>query len=548
MKILAIDIGTAHIKSVIVEARFKAFGFKGFDITLHDITSVPDAWEPTSPGERLLSPGQLQILAEIRNRYGEGVDRIVTNLPFALTGSRFQTFPLKDKRKVAAAVKFAIEDEIPFDLDDCVVSSHLFPTKTKETHVITGFAPIAPLQAFLESLQQVGLSPDCLMTEDAALAAQFQRAKGEKLRNVAVLNLGHRKSGMFFIRDGMPVLHRNSMVGGFDVTSAIAERYKIGLAEAELAKTERGFLAVPGMQLKADQQAFSETIRGALEPVFHDFQQALMAFTSRYSEPLDAIYICGGTSLLPGMSEFLAQRWQKRILPLQVTHLFPQISIRPASGLEWLLPMATALGLSQVSGEGRSLVNLRTGKLHGSSRGLKLDFKQFVYPAKLALTLYVVAMISVIGQSIFLKREREKKDAQLTRVVRSATGVSGNVLEQLKSNPDRLRSKLREKENEVTAKGGSAASNTIDLVHDLTKNLPTNAVMEVKEFELVGAKLTMKVESPTQGDADRAAAHLQQLSFLVGAKAGPFEAAKGAAKRFTLTASLPAAAPAKKGN
>ncbi len=108
MKILAIDIGTAHIKSVIVEARFKAFGFKGFDISLHDITSVPDAWEPATPGENLLSPGQLATLAEIRNRYGAGVDRIVTNLPFALYSSRFQTFPIKDKRKVAAAVKFTL--------------------------------------------------------------------------------------------------------------------------------------------------------------------------------------------------------------------------------------------------------------------------------------------------------------------------------------------------------------------------------------------------------------------------------------------------------
>lgn len=538
MKILAIDIGTAHIKSVIVEARFKAFGFKGFDIALHDITSVPDAWDPTAPAERLLSPGQLATLNEIRNRYGAGVDRIVTNLPFALYGSRFQTFPIKDKRKVNAAVKFAIEDEIPFDLDNCVVTSHLFPTKTKETHVITGFAPIPPLQGFLDSLQQIHLSPDCLMTEDAAFAAQFQRAKGEKKGNVAVLNLGHRKSGMFFFRDDLPVLHRNSMVGGFDITQAISQRYNIGMAEAEVAKTERGFLAVPGMQINADQQAFSETIRGALEPVFHDFQQSLMAFTSRYSEPLDTIYICGGTSLLPGLGEFLAHRWQKKILPFQVTHLFPQISIRPQKGLELLLPVATALGLSQVGGEGRSLINLRTGKLHGASRGLKLDFQQFVYPAKLALIVYVVAMISVIGQSIFLKRERDKKDAQLTRVVRSATGVSsGNVLETLKTNPERLRIKLREKENESMAKGaGGASSNSLDLIYDLTKGLPGNATMEVRVFELSGNKLTLEVKSPTQKDAEIASSTLAQLPVLQNAKATPITPGKGTARTFTLNA------------
>jgi len=550
MKILAIDIGTAHIKSVIVEARFKGFGFKGFDIGLHDITSVPDAWDPISPGERLLSPGQVATLAEIRNRYAPGVDRIVTNLPYSLYSSRFQTFPLKDKRKVLAAVKFAIEDEIPFDLDECVVTSHLFPTKTKETHVLTGFAPVAPLQQFLEALSEVQLSPDCLMMEDAALGAQFQRMKGESLGNVAVLNLGHRKTGMFFFRDSLPVLHRTSMVGGFDVTNAISQRYGIGMAEAELAKTERGFLAVPGMQINADQQAFSETIRTSMEPLFHDFQQSLMAFTSRYSEPVQAVYVCGGASLLPGLPEYLAQRWQKKVLPLQITHLFPQISIRPQRGLEWLLPMATALGLSQVSGEGRSSINMRTGKLIGSSRGLKLDFKQFVYPAKLALTIYVVAMISVLGQSFFLQRERSKKDIQLTRVVKDVLGGgSASYIDGLKANPDKLKSKLKEKENEFQAKGaGSGGSSTLDLLQDLTRGMPPTAGMQVNQFELVGNKLTLKVDSPTQGDAERAASALQSLPLLSNAKASPLEAGKGLRKKFTLTSVVTSMTTPKKGN
>ncbi len=541
MKILAIDIGTAHIKSVIVEARFKAFGFKGFDIALHDITSVPDAWEPASPGDQLLSPGQLATLAEIYQRYGAGVDRIVTNLPFALYSSRFQTFPLKDKRKVLSAVKFAIEDEIPFDLEECVVSSHLFPTKVKETHVLTTFAPVPPLQSFLDTLQaHAKLSPDCLMTEDAAFTAQFQRIKGEKPRNVAVLNLGHRKSGMFFFRDGLPVMHRNTMLGGYDVTKAISQRYNIGVAEAELAKTDRGFLAVPGMQVNPDQQAFSDTILAALEPIFHDFQQRLMAYTSRYNEQLQLVYVAGGTALLPGLPEFLSQRWQKKVMPLQITHLFPQISIRPQGPLEWFLPTAAALGISQVSGEARSQINLRSGKLFGGTRGLKLDFKQFVYPAKLALTLYVVAMVSVVGQSFFLQRERNRKDEQLTRAVRSvAGGGSASFIEGLKNSPDRLKAKLREKESEFQNLGAAGGgSSTLDLIYDLSKNMPPNAGMEVKQFELVGNKLTLKVESPTQGDAERAASALTGLPFFQGAKTTPLEAGKGNRKRFTLNTNL----------
>ena len=535
MKILAIDIGTAHIKSVIVETKFKRF-----DIVLHDVTSVPDAWEPRpADSEQLLSDGQLATLAEIKQRYGAGVDRIVTNLPYSLYGSRFQNYPLKDKRKVLSAVRFAIEDEIPFDIDDCVVSSHLYPMKGKETPVLTGFAPITPLSRFVDSISAMGLSPDCLMMEEAAFAAQFQRAKGEGTGNVAVLNLGHRKSGMFFFRGGMPMFHRNNMTGGYHVTEAISTRYGLGLAEAELAKVDRGFLAVPGMDLSPDQAAFAETIRGSLEPVLADFQQSLMAFNSRFGEDVQTIYVCGGTSLLPGLVEHLGHRYGKRVLTLQPTRLLPQLSIQPQKSVETLLPMATALGLSQVSGEGRSQINFRSGPLAVTGRGLALNFQQFVFPAKLATAVYAVAMLSLIGQTVLLGRQKAEKDEQLTRAIRSVLGsVPSSLMTSLKTNPTRLRASVQKKIDEYQAlvKGSGAANNpqTLTFLQDLSR-LPKSATTEIKVMDYRPNQLNLTMESPSQAAAEQAMQALQALPVLQNPKLGPLEN-RGTRKRFTLSA------------
>lgn len=539
MKILAIDIGSAHIKSVIVETKFKRF-----DIILQDITSVPDAWEPISPAEQILSPGQMSTLAEIRQRYNAGIDRIVTNLPFSLYSSRFQTFPLKDKRKVQAAVQFAMEDEIPFDIENCIVSSHLYPTKIKETNVLTGFAPIPSLERFIEGISSMGLSPDALMMDDAALAALLLRAKGgEKYRTVAVLNLGHRKSGMFFFRDGLPVLHRNTMVAGFHITEAIANRYSLGMAEAELAKVDRGFLAVPGMQLNPDQLAFSETIRGALEPIFSDFQQSMMAFSSRFNEPLQAVYVCGGTSLLPGLPEYLAHRWHKQVLPLEITKLYPMLSIQPQRNVEWLLPQAAALGISQVSGDGRSQINFRSGKLHAASRGLQLNFQQFVYPAKVALAIYLVAILSVIGQTFLLNKERANKGAQLDRAVQGVLGrISPTLLASMKATPTKLKAAIEKKVDEFQAqvKGGAKGTgpSALDLLDRVSKAVPTSVVTEIKVLDYQPGRLTLTMESPSQEAAQSAANTLSLLPFFESAKAGPLENGKGSRKRFTLNATL----------
>ena len=536
MKILAIDIGTAHIKSVIIETKFKRF-----DIVLHDITSVPDAWEPISPNEQILSPGQLSTLAAIKQRYAEGINRIVTNLPLSLYSSRFQTFPMKDKRKVQAAIKFAIEDEIPFDVENCIVTSHIFPTKTKETHALTGFAPIASLERFIEGMTSMGLSPDCLMMDDAALALQFNRAKFEG--NCALLTLGHRKSGMFFFRNGLPVMHRNSMVAGYAITSAIANRYSIGMAEAELAKVDRGFLATPEMRLNPDQLAFSETIRGAMEPIFSDFQQSLMAFSSRFGEQISTIYICGGTSLMPGLPEYLAHRWDKRVMPLEVKKLFPHFSIQPQKNVEWLLPQACALGLSQVPGDNRSQINFRSGKLHLTSKGLNLNFQQFVYPAKLAFSIYLVAMLSVIAQTFLLNRQKAETVARYDRVIQSVTGkVSQSFLAGLRSSPTKLKAavekKVKEYEDQVKGSQSATASAALQLLQDLSKAVPPSVVTEIKLMEYSPGRVSFTLESPSQTAAEKASSTLSQLPLFVNPKAGPIENGKGIRKKFSFNATL----------
>lgn len=538
MKILAIDIGTANIKSVIVETKFKRF-----DVVLHDVTSVPDAWDPVNPNpESLLTPGQLATLAEIKRRYATGIDRVVLNLPYSLYGSRFMNFPLKDKRKIQSAVKFAVEDEIPFDLDNCILTTHMFPAKGKETSVLTGFAPLPPLEQFLAHLESIELPAECLMMEDSALSSQFLRMKGERLRNVAVINLGHRKSSAFFFRDALPVLHRTTMVGGYHVSEAIAKRYSISLAEAELAKVDRAFLAVPGMQLNHDQEVFSDTIRGALEPVFMDFQQSLMAFTSRYNEPLDAIYICGGTALIPGLPEYLSQRWQKRVGPLAVTQMYPSLSIRPQKNLEWMLPVATALGLSQVSGDAKSQINFRSGKLYAAGAGLQLNFRQFLYPAKLASTIYAVAMISLIGQSFLLGRETTVKEDQITRSLRTVLpNVSPSAMTLMKANPARIKQNVNAKVAEFQAQvhGGTKPTNSpLQLVQELSKAVPRPGSFDIKLMNLSGQQFSLTAEAPSQADAEKAIAALTKIPQLQNAKAGPIEAGAGTRKKFSLTGTL----------
>lgn len=531
MKFLAIDIGTAQIKCVIAESKLGRF-----DISYQTVFPVSDALEIQENADVWhLSLGQRAALTEIRQKLMPMADRLVTNLPYSLYGSRYMSFPFKDKKKLLSAVRFAVEDEIPFDLDDCVLASQIFPTKSKETHVLTGFAPLGPLGNFLDQLKELDLQPDSVAMDHSALSSLLIRQKGPPEAALAVFNLGHRKSSFTVFRNNIPVIHRTTMIGGFHLTKAIAEKYQMSMSEAEGVKLERSFFASPDMQLNADQQIFSEMIKGVFDPAFSDVQQTLMAYVSRYNESVDNIQLCGGSSLIPGLADYLSSSWSKRVQHFQFSQRFPSLTIRPSRASEAALPVAAALGLSQLPGEARSTINFRSGKLRANHRQLNLNLKQFVYPAKLLSAVYVVAFLSLLGQMFLLNREISIHNGHLDQAIQGIFGKSSpSYLATLKSSPEKLKSSVEKKIQEFAVDSENApASDMLETILAMSTAVPKSTPMEIRQLQLNAAQLSLTAESPSQGDAENALTLLSKLPKFQNPKSGPIES-KGARKRFSL--------------
>ena len=537
MRILAIDIGSANIKSVILESKFKRF-----DIVFHDISPVQDMLTEFVPGEQVLSAGQIATLRDVHDKYAQGVDHIVTNMPFSLYGSRVTSFPFRDKKKINAAVQFAIEDEIPFDLSSCIISSHVYPGKGKESHVLTGYAPLDPLSRFIDALDKTLLQVNVCTMEQAALASAFAREKGLPEDRMAIVNFGHRKSGIYLFRNGVPVLQRNVMIGGYQITKAIAEKYEISMAEAELAKVDRGFMPHRDLQINNDQRVFAEIIEKSLEPLFSDMQQSFMAFASRNNENIKNVYLTGGTSLIPGLPQYLSERWGKRVQHYEFTAHYPNLSVRPQKNSEVMLPIASALALSQLSGPTKSQINFRSGKLKLASQGLNLNLQQFIYPAKVALAVYACVMLSLLGQMIFLKSALTKKELQFEQKIQSVMGrVSSSTMLTLKTSPSKLKQNVEKKIDEVGAQfkgGGDTSFSALDVIRAMSGAVPKSATMEIKQMELSPSSLSMQVESPNDQTANAAITALMHAPYFSNPKAGPLETMPNNRKKFSFASGV----------
>lgn len=535
MKVLALDVGSAQVKCAILETKFGRF-----DIVFHDVIPVADALQDF-PQDAQLSPGQLQALRQIAERHAPRVDKVVMNLPLSLYNTRLLTFPFSDKKKLRNAVQFAIEDEIPFNVEDCTISSQFMPAKkSKETAVLVGIAPNNSLEALVHAVQGAGLDPEILTIDPAGLWSLMARHKSTYGgKGVAIINLGHRKSQLFLFRDCEPTLMRTTMVGGYHVSAAIAKRYEIGLAEAEVVKIDRAFLPAPGMQLTNDQKIFAETVVSALDPVFHDLDQALMAYSSRYQESVQQIFITGGTSRMPGLAEMLAARWNQAVRPFSLLSHLPNLSVRPDATMEASLATAACLSLTQVSSDYKSTINFRTGKFKSQSRGPSIQWQQFIRPLKLAGVVYFFALLSFLGQSFLLQQQLEAVSVRHDQALQEIFGKSSqSFLAGLKASESKLKQAVNKKVEELSAQlaGGSDVPTlpTLDVLDNLSRSIPKGTTVEIREMQLTNQTLSMKLEAPAQRDIDSVLRLLGSVPGLGALQPGAVETLPGGRKKVSV--------------
>jgi hypothetical protein len=109
---------------------------------------------------------------------------------------------------------------------------------------------------------------------------------------------------------------RNIPSGGLAITSAIAKELHVELTEAEQIKVARGFIGSGGTDPSTDSADanLAKITRQALLRTQADIARSLSYYRSNLNggEP-DRIVITGGMSSLPGLSEFLSEKFHKEV-------------------------------------------------------------------------------------------------------------------------------------------------------------------------------------------------------------------------------------------
>ena len=354
-RILGLDLGAAGAKGVLVESTYRGF------------TVVDWARSASPPGDGGRAEGQAAAVSSLLQERGWAFDSVVVAYPGAGVSTHALALPFTDARRIAEAVGFEVEGQIPFDLADVAWDWQQVGTSGGRADLMVAVVRKADLAGLLAALAGAGVDPRAVVPAAPALATLLasgvvapppEGAAGADL----LLDVGFERTALCVAEGGVLETARTFPFGGAHLARALARELSIAEADAValLASESRGEPAPPGLLEAARDPRAADVVRRALAPLVREVRSTLRAWRTRAgARPVRRALLAGEPGRLPGLPEILAPEIDGPVAPLELGG--PAVRLAGAAGSPFALALALALR-GHVGGQGPRL-NLRRGDL-----------------------------------------------------------------------------------------------------------------------------------------------------------------------------------------
>lgn len=219
--IAAIDVGSSSVKLVTVKTGFRDFQLKSFNYEEIE----PDGEDRSSA---VMGAVQKILMEEDLSSY-----RVITNLPMEMEIIRTISFPFSDVEKIADAIPYEAEENIPFKLEDLQLDfQSLKSNKEGEGRILLAASHKDNILNFLHLLNETGIKPVKMGMEANALFECYRYFN--KIENEAVvqIDIGNNKTILNFIANNHLLYTRSLSVGVNGIIKTMASSCKIKHSEA----------------------------------------------------------------------------------------------------------------------------------------------------------------------------------------------------------------------------------------------------------------------------------------------------------------------------
>jgi general secretion pathway protein L len=508
----------------------------GLDIGAHSVKAAEVVHTPF----RGLEIGQLRTLeiapgadlaAELREFlrvYELPTDAVVCALPGDRVSSRRLSFPFSDVKRIAQAVPFEVEGQVPFDLEGFLLDWEPVRRHRGATDVMATLARRSEVGTLLEALREAGIEPRVVEAEGLVLAnlGVLFELSGTRL----LVDVGHRKTTLCLLCEGRPVAARTIPLAGQALTEAVAQERGLSEPEAERLKQEAGVFppdVEPGEG--KDQPILDRLARellrtvGSLEPVLRETTEG----------GIEEVTLLGGSARLHRLAEYLKQRTGLPVAMLEAP-AEPHRTALLAAGDPMLFAPALALAVRGTP-LARTRMNFRQDEF---ARRVDLtqygsQFRQVGWRAAAAILVALVWVLLGITMGNRQARDLETQTAALYEQAFPDRPLPDNV-------PAAMRTAVQDAHGRADLLGVYAGNlSALDILAELSARIPENLPVIFEELNIDRQTIRIRGHTERFENVDRLRAELEGFAPFSQIRVSEIQSdARRGGKTFNLTISL----------
>jgi general secretion pathway protein L len=495
-RIIGIDLGSHSVKLAVMTGAFGRFEIEEY------------LSEPVPEGSRDLAARLECLQALLADLPTDERLSFAAGFPTEQSSVRLVSLPFSDKNQINQTLGFEVEGQVPFDLEDMVLTHRILDTSPEGSRVIAALSALDRVGQRLTGLASCDVDPKSLVIDGDALGDHA--SSGVQ----AIIDIGHERTLVTVCSDGHVWGTRAIGLGGAQLTAALAEAHGISLAEAEELKHQTvlrtGFDAeteweedtateVEAQEDTASASGDAETIRTALQPLLSHIRATLINYEDTLELEVNEVLLAGGTSGLGGLVRLLNVDLGVRVRPLQVDaaqtagdsarFALCHALVRRAAGISSGEEMELRQGLHKFRGD---LASMRTAVIGGA----------------IAIAVMVLLGVGFVGwKMVQTQSQLATLDAQIAEVVASvhAGELSAEDVGSHEEGLAKLQAKALETMALIELLGPvvGAAPPVVSTLHDLSLAMPpaSKARIDVQVLTISQRSINIDAETDTYDSA-----------------------------------------------
>ncbi|MDD5681081.1 MAG: type IV pilus assembly protein PilM [Candidatus Omnitrophica bacterium] len=263
------------------------------------------------------------IKAKLKNLFADeqiksGV--VALSVPSQSVFIRFLKIPKIAKNKIEQIIQYEAQLQVPFPINEVIWSYGVFEAyDSPETDVILVAVKRDIVEDNLKLLANTSLEPDFVEVSYFSIfnAVDFLGDVKDKL----ILDVGAKNTNIIIIEEHK-MWTRSILIGGNDLTKAIASHLKITFNEAEQMKRREGIIAMTPEERTGSTYAaeISDAINPVLVEILADISKSIGYYKSQFGETkvLKEVLLTGGASKIKNMDRFIHENLDIPTRPMNI--------------------------------------------------------------------------------------------------------------------------------------------------------------------------------------------------------------------------------------